>query len=417
MFFLIPIGTDAPIDHWPWATLSLIVANVIAFLLTGFGYPSHAAIWQPWMLEYGNGLNPVEWVSSMFLHFGFMHLIGNLIFLWGFGLVVEGKLGWWKYLLVYFGIGIFGSFVAQAMMLRYAGAPTGAGGASLAIFGLLAMSLVWAPKNEVSLFWFAFLIVFARVGVFELSILTFSLCYIGLEVLLAVTVHGFQMSSELGHLIGAAIGFGVGVVLLKQRWVDCQNWDLFAVMSGTHGSTYDLDEYRRTFTEPRRQPSGNTETGPRRISKLDEEFLFEDKKAVRQEKVIRKMHALIEQGKPAAALARFREHKHLVPAWQLDARELKALANGLYKARAYSDAIPLMEEYIKRFPSDADRIRIKLAGLLIEVQRRPRYALRMLEAVSVVELGDDLKRHCRKIVKAARRMIDDGVMELDGESW
>ncbi len=409
MFFLIPIGTDAPIYHWPWATLSLIVANVTAFLLTGFGYPSHAELWQPWMLEYGNGLNPVEWVSSMFLHFGFLHLIGNMIFLWGFGLVIEGKLGWWKYLLVYFGIGIFGSFVAQAMMLGYAGRPTGAGGASLAIFGLLAMSLVWAPKNEVRIFWFAVI----RVGILEISILTFSLYYIGLEVLLAVMVHRFQMSSELGHLIGAVIGFGVGIVLLKQRWVDCENWDLFAVMSGTHGSTYDLDSYRQTFVEPRRQPSGNSN----RMSRLDEEFLFEDKKAARQEKVIRKMHSLIEQGKPAAALAQFREHKHLVPAWQLDSRELKALANGLYKARSYSEAIPLMEEYIERFPSDADRIRIKLAGLLIEVQRRPRYALRMLEGLSAVELGDDLTRHCRKIVEAARRMIDDGVMELDGESW
>ena len=48
----------------------------------------------------------------------------------------------------------------------------------------------------------------------------------------------------MGHLIGAAIGFVVGTVLLKQRWVDCENWDLFAVINGTYGSTYNLEQYR-----------------------------------------------------------------------------------------------------------------------------------------------------------------------------
>ncbi|MCH7591138.1 rhomboid family intramembrane serine protease, partial [PVC group bacterium] len=42
-----------------------------------------------------------------FVHFGEAHLVANMFFLWVFGLVVEGKTGWWKYLLIYFGIGAY----------------------------------------------------------------------------------------------------------------------------------------------------------------------------------------------------------------------------------------------------------------------------------------------------------------------
>ncbi len=59
-----------------------------------------------WGLTHGEGLHPVQWVTNNFLHGRIFHLVGNMIFLWGFGLVVEGKLGWWRFLLVYMGIGI-----------------------------------------------------------------------------------------------------------------------------------------------------------------------------------------------------------------------------------------------------------------------------------------------------------------------
>ena len=57
------------------------------------------------MLQYGT-FKPWQWITSNFMHAGFMHLLGNMFCLWGFGLVVEGKIGWWRFLLVYLGIGI-----------------------------------------------------------------------------------------------------------------------------------------------------------------------------------------------------------------------------------------------------------------------------------------------------------------------
>ncbi len=46
-----------------------------------------------------------------------MHLVGNMFFLWGFGLVVEGKLGWWRFLLLYLTIGAIYSVIIQTSML------------------------------------------------------------------------------------------------------------------------------------------------------------------------------------------------------------------------------------------------------------------------------------------------------------
>ncbi len=65
-----------------------------------------------------------------------------------FGLVVEGKLGWWRFLLVYLTIGVIYGALIQIVML---GAEPGVVlGASGVLFGLLAISLFWAPKNDMS---------------------------------------------------------------------------------------------------------------------------------------------------------------------------------------------------------------------------------------------------------------------------
>ena len=84
---MIPYRTDAPIYYFPWATIGLILLNTVAFFVV-----FSDAIEDPleWILVYGQGLHPIQWVSSNFIHGGLMHLAGNMFYLWGFGLVVEG---------------------------------------------------------------------------------------------------------------------------------------------------------------------------------------------------------------------------------------------------------------------------------------------------------------------------------------
>ena len=54
---LIPINTDAPLYYFPYATMGLIVVNIVCFAVTGFAMNDQLA--EPWLLHYGDGLNPL----------------------------------------------------------------------------------------------------------------------------------------------------------------------------------------------------------------------------------------------------------------------------------------------------------------------------------------------------------------------
>ena len=137
---LIPWNTDAPLYHGPWATIALIVVNALVFgLCEAAGYEGV----EDWILVYGDGLHPLQWLTSNFIHGDFFHLLGNMFCLWGFGLVIEGKTGWLSFLGIYLGLGVVECGMEQALTLNLDGGASF--GASAVIYGLIAMALVWAP--------------------------------------------------------------------------------------------------------------------------------------------------------------------------------------------------------------------------------------------------------------------------------
>lgn len=97
--------------------------------------------------------------SSMFLHGGWMHLVGNMLFLWIYGDNVEHRLGRVGYLVAYLATG-----AAATLMFALAAKLSGGGnvplvGASGAISGVLGFYFLWFPRNKVRLlvFFFPFL--------------------------------------------------------------------------------------------------------------------------------------------------------------------------------------------------------------------------------------------------------------------
>ncbi len=225
---LIPLGTDAPLYHRPYATFAMIAINVLAYLLV----PGDA--YEDYVLILGDGVHPVQWLTNNFLHPGFLHLAANMIFLWTFGLVVEGKLGLLRFTLLYLGLGVFES--AGMQLLVHSEHEIMMGGSATIIFGLMGMCLVWAPRNEVTC------VLWLRLSPieFELSILFFAGLFIALDVfdagLSSMMRAGFTnlttleiIVMALEHTIGATLGILVGMAMVKLKWVDCENWDLFAV--------------------------------------------------------------------------------------------------------------------------------------------------------------------------------------------
>ena len=439
---MIPLSTDAPVYHYPVVTIVLMVVNVFAFLFTGFG-ADHAAL-MDWGLVHGEGLHPVQWVTNNFIHGGIFHLVGNMIFLWGFGLVVEGKLGWWRYLLVYMAIGVAQGAFLQTCMLGYdaekaqverlqdfgwdiesekellteelreegftdeeiderlenfdsefladMGIPAGSVsfGASTVIFGLLAISLVWAPKNEVTVLW----LIGYRAVTFDMTIMWFAALFIG-EDLLVATFLGFSMSTSTLHATGAVLGGIVGVVLFKMKMVDCEDWDIFAVMSGHYGpwardkygyridreaekDSFKLDEPEEKTKKKKKGPSKT-----RRSKKLEDITLFVD-----DEDYLTASDALynLRRNDPEA-----------LP----DENTLKRMAVGLAKEQLYSDAVPLMQDYIECYPESASGMQLRLAGVHLK-QKDQKSARRVLKRIDRETLSDSQKATFKKMAHAVQ---------------
>jgi membrane associated rhomboid family serine protease len=205
---IIPWGTDAPIYHRPIVTIAMIVVNTLVLLF----FPSSE--YQDSTLVLGEGIHPLQWLTNNFMHAGFFHLFGNMIFLWTFGLIAEGKLGWWRFLLLYLGMAVGESACVQ--LLVHPATPIHMLGASGVVFGLLAICLVWAPMNDiVCIVWFRL-----TPSVFDVSILWFVAGYVALD-LVSSTFEGALMASVLDrstvatlavifdHTTNAIVGFVV----------------------------------------------------------------------------------------------------------------------------------------------------------------------------------------------------------------
>lgn len=405
---IIPWSTDAPIYHWPVATVGLIVANVVAFVGLAAAGPETLKLWA---LGYGEGLHPTQWLTSNFAHAGIMHLVGNMLFLWAYGIIVEGKLGWWKFLAVYLGIGVLQSALEQIVMLRADGG--GSLGASAAIFGLMAICLVWAPKNDMS----CIVILGYRVLTFDIPIIVLASLDIALEIFEAafwgVALAGYgehRVATALLHLSGAILGFGVGVALLKADLVDCENWDLFAMLSGRLGLTKSEARARARTSTLRPLPVAE----PERPARENVARKSAEERAAAEEN---RMRARIAEGDSALALAAYQKAMTVHPGWLPPEADWLALIKLLHLERSWGPSLPVMEEYLRNFPDRSSRMRLKLAQILVKEQQRPRQALKVLAEIPAGSLPENLDAIRTQVAAEAGRMLDEGVLELEGEAW
>jgi membrane associated rhomboid family serine protease len=157
---VVPLRDENPTTITPYVTYGLIAINVLVFLyeislppqeLLGF-FRLAAIVPRELSASFaGYPINqPVpEWltlVTSQFLHGGFLHLAGNMLFLWIFGNNVEDKLGHIKYLIFYIACGVLAGltqwFFSQASAIPSLGA-------SGAIAGVLGAYILRFPNARI----------------------------------------------------------------------------------------------------------------------------------------------------------------------------------------------------------------------------------------------------------------------------
>ena len=384
---IFPYNTNAPIYYWPIVTVVMIGLNVVVF----FGLCAHPESIEPLTLQHGAGLRPLQWITSNFVHCQVLHLAGNMLSLWVFGLVVEGKLGWRKTLMVFLGIGIGECVIEQTLMLWSSGG--GSYGASAIVFGYMAISLVWAPENDIQ---FIFLTGFHSTE-FDVKIKWMVGGLLLLE-LATFTLGGLTVGSELLHLFGAVIGLGVGVWMLKRELVDCEDWDLFSVWAGRH--TMSLEEREEAdASQPKHRQRRKAEVEQHRETALEE---------------IRRM---IRSEQPELALLANQRMSHDMPGWILPRDDLRAIIDAFHKKRLWGESIPLMVEYLSQYTSHAAVMRVKLAGILVSEKKRPAQALKVLAKINPLRLDASQQAIVQQLQAKAEALRAEYPYEVVEEDW
>jgi len=363
---LIPYSTDAPLYHFPWVTIGLISVNVAASVACLVFLDGD---WGLWMLEFGR-LRPHQWLTSNFVHFGLLHLIGNMLFLWGFGIVVEGKLGWWRMLVVYLGVGVIECAVTQvAMLMAQEG---GAGGASGAISALMVMCILWAPLNNAQV---VFVFHFYFIRTFNAPYWALAGFFVGYDVLM-VLVNGFSMSTSLLHLLGAMIGAGVGVAMLTFRLVDCERWDLFSVIVGRHRS----DGY---------EPWNSVKTAPA-PTKLSIEA------------TLRELELHLQEGRPELAEAGRQMLMKTVPEFQLAEPLHRQIINGLFQKQRFAQSISVLSDYRRTFVEQRNWATLQMAEAM-HYQGQSPVAAEFLKEIDASSLSATDHHKMRQLAESIRR--------------
>jgi len=271
----LPIG-DAPNPKGiPFVTYALIAANVAAFLLLNVPLGSRRAdVNDPGFREYvevmarelegrvdvrelvaqaseydlfafEHGYRPAapqlaDLLSAMFLHGGFMHLFGNMLFLWIYGDNVERRLGAFPYLLAYLLTGVAATLTHS---LVFSSSDIPLVGASGAISGVLGFYFLWFPRNSVRILVF--------LPPFLMQVFEIPARYVLGMYLLVDNLLPFLFAGEGGVAHGAHIGgFVVGGVLawlLDRRGLASRPPDILAPAATPTGA----DAVRAALAEGR----------------------------------------------------------------------------------------------------------------------------------------------------------------------
>jgi membrane associated rhomboid family serine protease len=130
----------------PVVTIFIIVVNALVFFLELAGGDAFVMRWAAIPEQVIDGHRWITVLTAMFMHGGWMHIIGNMIYFWAFGPEIEDAMGRGRYLVFYL-LGGFVAMVAQILASPHSTIPNlGASGAIAAVMGAF---IVTYPRDRI----------------------------------------------------------------------------------------------------------------------------------------------------------------------------------------------------------------------------------------------------------------------------
>lgn len=185
---MFPLGdASRRLLSFPVVTITIIIINVFVFMLELAGGDPFITQWSLVPANISAGRDWITILTAMFMHGGWLHILGNMVFLWAFGPQLEDLLGSIPYLMFYLLGGIAAS-LAQILIAPQSEIPNlGASGAIAAVMGAF---LITYPNDRIRTLVLSFY--YSRVALIPAIVL------VGLWFLI-------QVFSELGSITSAAI--------------------------------------------------------------------------------------------------------------------------------------------------------------------------------------------------------------------
>jgi membrane associated rhomboid family serine protease len=235
---MIPLSDGMRARHFPIVNVALIVVNFAVWIFYELPHLNssvyHASFYACTVNNTCHGPEPwgVSWITSMFMHGSWDHILGNMLFLAVFGKNVEDAYGRLKYLVFYFAGGFAATMLQTAMTLRFgthAAARVPNLGASGAIAAVLGAFIVLYPNARIKTlalvffveipafvylgFWFLYQLVEANFGLFSAKANGGSVAF-------------------FAHVGGFVFGYVVTKWLLRARRIEPQSVDVRNTWTG-----------------------------------------------------------------------------------------------------------------------------------------------------------------------------------------
>src|SRR5262252_5500977 len=144
---LIPLSDASrrPVNM-PVVTVLIILVNVFVFVLELMNGEAFVVKWSAVPADIVSGHHWMTILTAMFMHGGWSHIIGNMVFLWAFGPQIEDTMGPVRYLVFYLAGGL-AAMLAQVVATPHSTVPNlGASGAIAAVMGAF---LVTYPRDQI----------------------------------------------------------------------------------------------------------------------------------------------------------------------------------------------------------------------------------------------------------------------------
>ena len=307
-----------------------------------------------------------------FLHANLLHLLGNMLFLWVFGPLVEdrfSRIGFAAFYLV-------GGMAAGCVHWLSSNAPVI--GASGAISGVTGAFLVLFPLTHVRVLLFFFLI-----GMYQIPSWWF-IAFAVVKDLYSAARGGGEQIAFMAHLGGYAYGAGIALVLLWRHVIPREPYDLFSMGRQAHR--------RRQFREISRKQGGASAwtsdiTPVKKIAKRGKPTQDEEDSARRRQEI----HGALARGDVDGAARRYLEllGRHSDAGLARDAQ--LSIANHLFSSGDHANAAAAYEIFLKRHREDreADNIRLMLALVCARYLNDPVRAGELLTALKLNRLDEE----------------------------